>query len=96
MALSTSIRHWLPIVTRCPVNGLPDVLWARVDIDGFEELYALRRALFSGFFMRKMFMEDVAQEIWARAAVLCGGRVRMVRVDLGFQRHVVTVSGGAG
>ncbi len=83
-------------MTRCPVNGLPDVLWASVDVDGFDELYALRRRLFSGFFWRTMFMEDVAHEVWARAADGCGSRVRSVRVSLAFGRHTVTVTGGAG
>jgi NADPH-dependent 7-cyano-7-deazaguanine reductase QueF len=84
------ISHWLPIVTRCPVNGLPDALYVYVTFTDFVELYAARKALFGGLQGRKVFMEDVAKEVFERAKKL--GSVVSVRVTLLTGRHEVVVS----
>jgi hypothetical protein len=72
------------------VNGLPDVLYVYVHIIGFAELYSVRKKLFRGFFLRKMFMEDVAKEIAKRAtdARMDLGEVRVVLLG---GRHEVRI-----
>nr|DAF45698.1 MAG TPA: archeaosine synthase [Siphoviridae sp. ctJ7x27] len=63
MPIHTVISHWFPLITRCPVNGLPDVLYVYLSFNTFEELYAVRRKLFKKFFWKKTFMEDLAVDI---------------------------------
>lgn len=82
----TEITHWFPIVTRCPVNGLPDPLFVSITFGDFAELYAVRKALRRAFSGKKMFMEDVAKEV-ARMYP----DAKMVRVRLWFNRHIVTI-----
>ena len=41
------ISHWLPIITICPVNKLPDFIYVTIEFeDTFEELYQVRKTLF--------------------------------------------------
>lgn len=58
------ISHWLPIITFCPVNKMPDFIYITVGFkNDFVELYEARkliRKLVSG---KLMFMEDVAEVI---------------------------------
>lgn len=78
-----TISHWLPLVTRCPVNGLPDLCYIYVTIEGFAELYEARKHLFSGFFMNKLFMEDMLKEVWTRAKQLeVGGKIKVIRCEV--------------
>lgn len=82
------IRHWFPIMTFCPVNHLPDFVYASVEFDGDEvnELYAVRkkmRKLLSG---RKAFMETLAEDL-ANAFP----NATHVTVRLMFDRHEVHV-----
>lgn len=81
-----SVRHWLPILTICPVNKLPDLIYITVDFDDEElhELYAIRkeiRKLVSG---KRMFMEDIAELVFLQIKG-CSS----VTVTLLFGRHVV-------
>ena len=85
--MTTRIRHWLPILTFCPVNSLPDFIYITIEFtDKFVELYKVRkevRALISG---RKMYMEDAAKqlmELYPEASA--------VEVRLMLDRHVVTI-----
>lgn len=86
----TTIRHWLPIVTFCPVNKLPDLIYVSVDYDSeeleppFQELYETRkqiRKLVSG---KRMFMEDICSLLYKELKG-CSS----VTVTLLFGRHVV-------
>lgn len=85
--MAVTIRHWLPILTFCPVNNLPDLIYVSLTFTGdkFVELYEARkkiRKLVSG---RCIFMEGVAGVIahnFPDAAE--------VTVRLAFNRHVVT------
>lgn len=82
--LALTVRHWLPIVTFCPVNNLPDLVYVSVEFDSFAELYAVRKTIRKRVAWRKMFMEDVAaaiSELYPQA--------RSVTVRLAFDRHVV-------
>lgn len=94
-----SYTHWLPVVTRCPVNGLPDALFLWVSLDvpddntNTPELYALRKRCFGGFFMKKMFMEDVALEVFQRAKEAYGDQLRTVELRLMFNKHHILVLG---
>lgn len=83
----SAITHWLPIVTFCPVNGLPDLLYIELVFeDPVPELYSVRRMLRKNFMWRKMFMEDVAKE----AATLYPDAAQVI-VRLPFNRHVVNL-----
>lgn len=82
-----TIRHWLPLLTICPVNNLPDLLYVSVTFENeFQELYAVRRKIKKIANFRKAFMETIANSIAAEfpSAV-------EVNVSLLFNRHLVTV-----
>jgi hypothetical protein len=57
------ISHWLPIVTICPVNGLPDVVYIYAYFEGFAELYEVRRTIRRLASMRCAFMEEIAADV---------------------------------
>ena len=81
-----SVGHWLPIVTFCPVNNLPDLIYVRVEFGTFAELYAVRRKVRKLVAWRRMYMEQVA------AAVLDEfPTATRVTVALLFNRHIVTM-----
>lgn len=85
MALTKlSIRHWLPIVTRCPVNSWPDVIFVTVEFDTFVELYAVRKKLRKVLAWKKIFMEDAAQLVLDAFPDSTA-----VVVTLAFNRHIV-------
>jgi hypothetical protein len=81
------IRHWLPIITFCPVNHLPDFVYVEVVFeDEFVELYQLRkdvRKLLSG---RKEYMENLAVAVAEEFPAATEVTIRLL-----FNRHVVTV-----
>jgi hypothetical protein len=89
----TYVRHWLPIVTFCPVNHLPDLIYIEVeflDDTTFEntvhELYAIRKQIRKIASWRKAYMEDIATHVFT-AIRGCSA----VTVTLAFGRHVVSV-----
>lgn len=85
--VTATITHWLPIITFCPVNGLPDVLYIQLLFeDPIPELYGVRRMLRKNFMWRKMYMEDVAKE----AMQLYPDAAQAI-VRLAFDRHVVNI-----
>lgn len=82
-----TFRHWLPIITFCPVNNLPDLIYITVEFqDTFHELYQLRKDIRKAVMWKKMFMEDVAEII-----AIMFPSAYTVEVRLAFNRHVVTV-----
>lgn len=93
MFRNTVFTTWLPILTICPVNNLPDLVYVEVehatdDPKDFKELYSVRReirkaALKGG---RKKFMEKVAEDVLAAFPW-----ARKVTVRLCFNKHVVTL-----
>ena len=88
MARTVKIRHWLPILTFCPVNGLPDLIYVTVEFDdnGLHELYDIRRQVRHLTQGKKMFMEDLAQLVFEELGA------DAVTVRLAFNRHVVTIT----
>ena len=75
-------------MTFCPVNHLPDLVYASVTFEGDEvnELYAVRkriRKLLSG---RKVFMESLADDLANEFPTATTVSVRLM-----FDRHVVHV-----
>ena len=86
VARSTVIRHWLPIITFCPVNGLPDMIYISVEFDTFVELYAARKKIRQATMWKKMFMEDLAEVIRKLYPESC-----QISVRLAFNRHVVNI-----
>jgi hypothetical protein len=82
------VRHWLPILTWCPVNHLPDLIYVSVIFtdDKDHELYAVRRQIRRIVRGRKRFMEDLAEDVLTAIP-----DAEAVTVRLAFDRHNVTV-----
>ncbi len=82
---SVTIRHWLPILTFCPVNKLPDLIYVSVTFeDEFVELYGVRkviRAMVSG---KRLFMEAIALKVLDAFP-----SASHVTVALAFNRHFI-------
>ena len=79
-----TVRHWLPIVTICPVNNLPDLIYVSVEFSTFVELYKARKMIRKCASWKRMYMEDIAEaisELFPQA--------ESVTVRLAFNRHVV-------
>lgn len=88
--MTTTIRHWLPILTFCPVNDLPDLVYITVEFrDTFVELYEARKKIRKAVNGKKMFMEDIAKLVADKYPQSC-----RVQVRLAFDRHVVTILQG--
>lgn len=82
------IRHWLPIVTFCPVNNLPDLLYVSLEFkDGkFRELYELRKKIRKLLRWRRMFMEGAASKIAYHFP-----EASAIEIRLAFNRHVIRI-----
>ena len=83
---STVVRHWLPIITFCPVNGLPDVIYISVEFTEFTELYEARKKIRKATMWRKAFMETIADDI-----LKLFPQANKITVQLAFGRHVVKI-----
>lgn len=82
-----NVRHWLPIITFCPVNHLPDLIYVTVEFEGTDEvheLYAIRKRIRKVAAWKKKFMEDIAEDLF-REFRGCSA----VTVKLAFGRHEV-------
>ena len=91
ISAGVTIRHWLPILTFCPVNKRPDLIYVSLyfELDDefpFVELYAVRKAVRRLLSGKTIFMEDAAAEVAAEFP-----RASRVEVRLAFNRHVVTL-----
>lgn len=83
---STVVRHWLPIITFCPVNGMPDVIYISVEFDTFVELYQARKKIRKATMWKKMFMEDIGEAVRKLFP-----ESLTITVRLAFDRHVVKI-----
>lgn len=82
-----TVTHWFPIVTFCPVNKLPDMIYVELDFqDEFVELYAARKALRKVVQWRTIYMEDAAMVLAEEFP-----SASEIRVKLAFNRHTVTL-----
>lgn len=90
MLTRVDITHWLPIVTFCPVNKLPDLLYITVTFqdDELHELYNVRKQIRKAVSYKCMFMEDVAAEIKKAFPGAASVEVRLLT-----GRHIVTIKG---
>lgn len=79
-----TVRHWLPIVTICPVNNLPDLIYISVEFSSWIELYKVRKMIRKCVSWKRIFMEDVADQISELFPY-----ADSVTVRLAFSRHVV-------
>ncbi|QDP52302.1 MAG: hypothetical protein Unbinned4162contig1001_2 [Prokaryotic dsDNA virus sp.] len=80
------ITHWIPIITFCPVNNLPDPIFIEVHTNDFMELYEVRRKIRKCASFKNMFMEDVAKKVLQEV----GGDKVVVR--LWFNKHRVEIT----
>lgn len=84
------ITHWLPIITRCPLARLPDVIYATVIVeDHFVELFAARKRIRRTLTGKRKFMELLAQDLLEEFP-----ESSEVRISLLFGRHKVTLKKG--
>jgi hypothetical protein len=67
VASTVTISHWVPLLTFCPVNKLPDLLYVYVTFPAqqFVELYNVRKEIRAVAKGRTIFMEDLAKELLA-------------------------------
>ena len=86
MRLILNVRHWLPILTFCPVNNLLDPIYVTVKFETFCELYAVRKKIKELLSLKTIFMEDAAKLILDAFP-----EATEVTVTLAFNRHVVVV-----
>jgi hypothetical protein len=86
--LSVTITHWFPIITFCPISGLPDLLYVKAKFDQFKELYGVRRKIKAKLRFRVIFMEDAAMEIKTLFP-----EASEVEVRLMFSKHIVKIKG---
>lgn len=84
------ITHWLPIVTFCPVNKLPDLIYVTVTVENqFIELYEARRRIKRAAAWKLDFMEEIANDVLKEFP-----EAQEVKVALLFNRHVATARRG--
>ena len=82
-----TITHWFPIITFCPVNKLPDLIFIDVVFAGeFVELYQVRKRIRKLLQFKEIFMEDAANEV-AKEFPDCYS----VSVKLIFNKHQVNL-----
>jgi hypothetical protein len=83
------ISHWLPIITFCPVNRLPDFIYITVSFDSFQELYAIRKRIRKAASWKLRFMEDIAVDLTLEFPTATEVEVRLLT-----GRHVVIIRRG--
>lgn len=89
MPSTVRISHWLPIVTLCPVNKLPDLIYVYLTFNAadFHELYAVRKQVRKLVTAKRLrFMEDIAQQLREEFPDAVSVEVRLLT-----GRHVVTL-----
>lgn len=77
-------RHWLPLLTFCPANGLPDLVYVTIESGHSYNLYDVRAKVRAAFSGKKMYMEEICEQ-----AGLLFPNTDAVEVRLAFNRHVV-------
>ena len=80
------ITHWLPIVTFCPENSLPDFVFVELHTTKFIELYSARKKIRKAIAGKKMYMEDLATVVAEEFP-----QAEQVVVRLMFNKHRVEV-----
>lgn len=88
MARVVHVRHWFPILTFCPVNGLPDFIYITVTFhDTWAELYSVRKIIKKCASFKEKYMEDIAKSVLSEIP-----NAHSVTVNLAFSRHTVIES----
>lgn len=90
------ISHWVPLVTRCPINGMPDFLYAEIHYElgetpDFPELYSVRKVIRNSvIFGERIYMEELTKRL---ATILFESdlRIHKVVVRMPFNRHRVEI-----
>lgn len=85
----STCTHWLPILTFCPVNNLPDLIYVEIESRVSVDLYEVRRRVRKLLSRKKMYMEECAQLIYSE--FLDDMPDCKVTVRLMFNKHKVTV-----
>lgn len=85
--MRTIITTWLPILTFCPENNLPDFIYVEVEFTTFVELYAMRKKIRDLVFGKTMYMEDIATLVMQEV------KADKVTVRLMFNKHKVIIEG---
>jgi len=70
--ISAKHTHYLPLVTRCPVKWwILDIGWVSVTVEGFIEIFALRKAIYKHTFKKK-FIEEIVTDVYDDVIHLVG------------------------
>lgn len=87
-SLTVWFTHWIPILTICPFNKLPDLIYIRVMYDDgkFRNLYNIRKS-FRKYWFCMQYMEDIAERVYFEHPM-----ARQVEVRLLFSKHVITLT----
>jgi len=84
---TTTITHWVPFVTVCPVTRLPELIYIKVTFGHFAELFEVRRRLKECVRSNRLsYMEDIAERVMNAFEDAI-----KVEVNLAFNRHKVVV-----
>jgi hypothetical protein len=86
-SLITRITHWFPIITFCPVNKLPDLIYITIEFNDFVELYSTRNRIRRLSQFKCMFMEDIAKLVFEAFP-----QASSVELRLAFDKHFVKIS----
>ncbi len=88
MDLRVAISHWLPVISFCPVNKLPDLLYITVEFEGseFHELYSVRKRIRKISAWRRCFMEDIAVDLFNEFPDAVKVQVKLIT-----GRHIITM-----
>ena len=84
--------HWLPLFTRCPANGLPDLGYVTFTTRGFIDVLRLR-ALVATYTGRKIFAEDIVEGLVKEVRGIHPGQVTSIRYRRLFGRLECTYDG---
>jgi len=76
----------LPIITVCPENNLPDLVYVTVETKEFLELYAVRKKIKRLLRFKCLYMEAAAAAVLSEYPEASAVEVRLL-----FNRHVVRI-----
>jgi hypothetical protein len=82
-----TITHWFPVITFCPINGLPDFIFVEcVFINKpFMELYNVRKIIRRTLQGKKLFMEECAELVHQNL------KCDETTIRLIFNKHTVSI-----
>lgn len=89
----SAFRHWFPILTICPVNGMPDFIYVSIEWEAptetaFLDLYLVRKLVRRTLSMRRISMEAASRLVLVAFYQQFRSVPSAITVSLMFNRHV--------